>query len=214
MALCTIWLLVSLCLPGEPPSTVRFLKEDAGRLPTGWEASQTGEGTGSVWKVTADASSPSGSGYVLAQTAKGPNALYNIATLKRSSFLNGTIEVKLKAIAGELDQGGGLVWRYQDANNYYICRFNPLEDNYRLYKVINGKRVQLATKEQLTPPKGKWHSVSVKHTGKTIECGLDGTVLITAEDDAIAKPGRIGLWTKADAQSHFDFLHIAPLNDK
>lgn len=214
MASCTIWMLISLCLPTEPPSTICFQKEEVGRLPVGWEASQTGEGTGSIWKVTSDASSPSGSGYVLAQTAKGPKALYNIATLKQSSFLNGTVEVQFKAIAGEVDQGGGLVWRYQDANNYYICRFNPLEDNYRLYKVIDGKRVQLATKEQLTPPQGKWHSISIKHTGKTIECRLDGAVLLNAEDDAITKPGRIGLWTKADAQTHFDVLHLSPLRDK
>ena len=35
-----------------------------------------------------------------------------------------------------MDQGGGPVWRYQDANNYYIARMNPLEDNYRVYKVV------------------------------------------------------------------------------
>ena len=40
---------------------------------------------------------------------------------------------------GKLDQGGGLVWRYKDANNYYIARMNPLEDNFRVYKEVAGK---------------------------------------------------------------------------
>ncbi|MBL8824343.1 MAG: hypothetical protein JNJ77_17280 [Planctomycetia bacterium] len=191
--------------------SVTFSKDDAGRLPAGWEASQTGEGKGSIWKVSADTSAPSGSGFALAQTAKAPNACYNIATLQQSSFRDGVISVQLKCIAGELDQGGGLVWRYQDANNYYICRFNPLEDNYRVYKVINGKRVQLATKEELTPPKGKWHTVSVKHAGNKIECSLDGKALLTAEDASITMPGRVGLWTKADAQTHFDQLKVEQL---
>ena len=31
------------------------------------------------------------------------------------------------------------------AKNYYVARFNPLEDNFRLYKVLAGKRIQLAT---------------------------------------------------------------------
>ena len=26
-----------------------------------------------------------------------------------------------KAMKGKDDQGGGIVWRYQDANNYYIA---------------------------------------------------------------------------------------------
>lgn len=204
----TLFILICLSFPQDKTERFTFSKDDAGRLPPSWVASQTGEGAGSSWKVTADSTSPSHTGYALAQTAKGPNQVYNIATAKDSSFLNGTIQVQLKCIAGELDQGGGLVWRYQDANNYYICRFNPLEDNFRLYKVIQGKRVQLATKEELTPPKGRWHSVQVKHIGNKIECSLDGVKLLSAEDDAIKKPGRIGLWTKADAQTHFDALEV------
>jgi hypothetical protein len=35
----------------------------------------------------------------------------------------------MKAVAGKEDQGGGLVWRAMDSNNYYVARYNPLEDN-------------------------------------------------------------------------------------
>ena len=34
--------------------------------------------------------------------------------------------VSFKAVAGDEDQGGGFVWRYQDNNNYYICRMNVI----------------------------------------------------------------------------------------
>jgi len=37
--------------------------------------------------------------------------------------------LKFKAIDGQEDQGGGPVWRYEDADNYHICRANPLESN-------------------------------------------------------------------------------------
>ena len=47
--------------------------------------------------------------------------------------------MKVKATAGRIDQGGGVVWRYQDAKNYYICRYNPLEDNLRVYKIVDGR---------------------------------------------------------------------------
>ena len=70
--------------------------------------------------------------------------------VEKSQFKDLEASVAFKAVKGELDQGGGIVWRYQDANNYYIVRMNPLEDNYRFYKVVAGSRKQLATKEGLT----------------------------------------------------------------
>jgi hypothetical protein len=36
-----------------------------------------------------------------------------------------------------------LVWRASDSNNYYVARYNPLEDTYRAYKVKKGRRIQL-----------------------------------------------------------------------
>jgi Domain of Unknown Function (DUF1080). len=81
---------------------------------------------------------------------------------------------------------------------------NPLEDNYRVYKVVAGKRIQLETKEELKVPVGEWHNLKIKHVGDHIECFLDGKKHLDVKDDAIAKAGKVGLWTKADAQTHFD----------
>jgi hypothetical protein len=136
-----------------------FTPADAGKLPAGWTAVRTGQGDGSVWKVVADAAAPSKSGYVLAQTAAGPNGLFNVCVTDAGRYRDVEVSVAFKAVRGELDQGGGIVWRYQDPNNYYIARFNPLEDNFRLYKVVNGKRQQLATKEGLKAPAGEWHTL-------------------------------------------------------
>src|SRR5207302_1168507 len=44
-----------------------FSQDDLGKVPTGWKAEKTGKGAGSVWKVVADETAPSKSGYVLAQ---------------------------------------------------------------------------------------------------------------------------------------------------
>lgn len=179
--------------------------EDAkvGSVPPGWTTAKTGDGEGSVWKVTEDKSAPSGA-RVLAQTAAGPRALFNLCVVVDTSLLNPDLSVAFKAVEGKVDQGGGVVWRYQDANNYYIARFNPLEDNYRLYKVVDGKRVQLATKESLKAPAGEWHTLSIKMRGGAIECSLDGKKQLEAKDETFTKAGKIGLWTKADAQTYFD----------
>src|SRR5439155_13586647 len=124
---------LGIALAAEPQvREVTIAKADAGKVPAAWKADKTGPGEGSVWKVVADATAPSKSGYVLAQTAAGPSALFNLCVLENGSFQNVELRVAFKAVKGDKDQGGGFVWRYQDANNYYVARFNPLEDNYRL----------------------------------------------------------------------------------
>ena len=41
-------------------------------------------------------------------------------------------------VSGRVDRAAGLVWRYQDEDNYYLVRANALEDNVVLYKVERG----------------------------------------------------------------------------
>jgi hypothetical protein len=118
------------------------------------------------------------------------------------------VQVAFKAVRGKADQGGGIAWRYLDANNYYLARMNPLEDNYRVYKVVAGKRIQLGTQEDVKVPAGEWHVLKVKQAGEQIECWLDGKKYLQVKDDTITKAGHVGLWTKADAQTYFDDLKV------
>lgn len=185
-----------------------FSKADFGQLPAGWKADKTGAGAGSVWKVVEDNTAPSGAGCVLAQTAAGPNALFNLCVFEDSSYQNVEIIVSFKAMEGKLDQGGGIVWRYQDANNYYVARMNPLEDNFRVYKVENGKRSPQFQNAEVKIPAGAWHQLKIKNVGSRIECFLDGKKHLDVKDDTFQKPGKIGLWTKADARTRFDEVRV------
>jgi hypothetical protein len=205
---------VALSAAEEKARTFRFARDDAGKAPSGWQADKTGKGEGSVWKVVADDTAPSKSGFVLAQTAESPGGLFNLCVADDTNFKDVEVRVAFKAVAGKKDQGGGPVWRYQDANNYYIARMNPLEDNFRVYKVIGGKRIQLETKEGLKVPAGEWHTMKIKQIGDAIECWLDGTKYLEAKDDALTKAGKVGLWTKADAQSHFDGFEAHDLGSR
>src|SRR5262245_15314187 len=120
----------------DKPRTFTFAKGDLGKLPAGWQAAQTGKGA-SVWKVVADDSAPGKTGFALAQTTEDRNALFNLCVADDTSLKDVEVTVAFKANAGEKDQGGGTVWRYLDANNYYVARMNPLEDNFRVYKVVD-----------------------------------------------------------------------------
>jgi hypothetical protein len=189
---------------------VGFAAEDVNKVPQGWKAAQTGKGAGSVWKVVADVSAPSKTGHILAQTAASPKSMFNLCVREQGAYQDFEVTVPFKAIAGKEDQGGGIVWRYQDENNYYVARANPLEDNFRLYKVVNGKRIQLATAD-VEVPSMKWNLLRIRHVGDKIECSLNSKKLLEAKDNTIAAAGRIGLWTKADAQTQFDALMVRNL---
>jgi Domain of Unknown Function (DUF1080) len=201
---------VGVPAPADEPKETKYAfgKNDEGKVPAGWKAEKTGKGEGSVWKVEPDATAPSKSGFVLVQTAEGPSSLFNLCVVQDANYTDLEMRVAFKALKGKEDQGGGLVWRYQDANNYYLTRYNPLESNFRVYKVIDGVRKQLMDKSDLKLKAGEWHTIAVKHAGKKIECRLDGEKYLEVEDDAITKGGKIGLWTKADAQTAFDQLVV------
>lgn len=187
-----------------------FEAAKAGDVPKGWTVARTGTGEGSIWAVAEDKTAPKGS-KVLAQTAASPAPMFNLCVLNDPAFADVEVSVAFKAVEGKTDQGGGVVWRYADADNYYVARFNPLESNYRVYKVVDGKRVQLATKEELKVPAGEWHTLSITMKGDAIACSLDGKQHLEAKDDAIAKAGKVGLWTKADARTSFDSFQVKEL---
>jgi hypothetical protein len=158
------------------------------------------------WKIAADADAPSRPN-VLAQLGKNSGSVFNLILVSGTSNKNVEISVKMKAVGGKEDQGGGLVWRARDSNNYYVARYNPLEDNYRLYKVEQGRRIQLQNAD-IKHSEG-WHTLRVTMEGDHIQCYYDGGKYLDVKDATFQAVGKIGLWTKADAQSHFDDLTMA-----
>ena len=151
------------------------------------------------WTIAMD-----GQNRVLAQTATNADSVFNLTLRPDVLYSDVKLSVRLKAVSGIVDQGGGLVWRVKNGQTYYLTRFNPLEDSFRLYKVVDGKRIQLSSLK--VPGDTTWHTLNVRMTGSKIQCDLDGKFPLEADDNSIRGYGRIGLWTKSDAHSYFDDL--------
>lgn len=185
-----------------------------GKLPAGWKVDATNpKGPLATWQVIKDTTAPSGD-HVLAMTS--PNhtfgGTFNISWTDTLSFLDGEIEVRFKAVKGEEDQGGGVIWRVQDKENYYIARFNPLENNFRIYYVRDGARKTLAD-ARIVLPSGKWHKLRIVQHGDRFEGYLNGKKLLEGTDNLFTKVGGVGLWTKADADTSFDDFSVKPLSN-
>jgi hypothetical protein len=117
------------------------------------------------------------------------------------------LSVKFKAISGKTDRAAGLVFRLKDANNYYIVRANALENNYRLYHVLGGRREQFGG-ANVNVSSNDWHELRVECVGNAITCYFDGEKKIEATDGTFTEAGKVGLWTKADSMTFFDDLKV------
>jgi len=128
---------------------------------------------------------------------------YNVALLEDQRFSDVDAAVRFMPISGRVDASGGIVFRARDAQTYYVVRANALEDNFRLYVTVDGKRRQLAGATVKEPAMGQWHSLRVVAKGDRIEAYLNGERLLDHRDGTLAE-GFVGLWTKEDSVTDFD----------
>jgi hypothetical protein len=204
-------------VPGAPAKEIvlNFDKDAAGRLPDGWKAEGTNQkGPIATWAVTADPSAPSAPNVLaLTRTNHDSGDTFNICWTDKVRFKDGTIEARFKAVSGKEDQGGGLIWRVKDKDNYMIARMNPLEDNFRVYYVKDGGRHQIES-ATVKIETGTWHTMKIDQRGGHIVCFLDGKEYLNSNDDHMQGEGGVGLWTKSDAVSSFDDLKVQPARRK
>ncbi len=171
---------------------------------------QTGNcGTLSNWHLISDIKAPSGRKAleVVPNPRTNYGSCFNVFLYRGFQAKDLKISVWVRAVKGREDQGGGPIWRAKDANNYYVVRWNPQENNFRLYYVKNARRKMLASAKVRSNPH-KWHRIVVEQRGDFIKCYFDGHLLIQKQDRTFSDPGTIGLWSKADAQTAFDMLEI------
>lgn len=180
-------------------ASFNFDADDAGKLPDAWTAA-----TG-TWMIANDVTNKA-----MKQTARNKGEVFNVCVNKNLNYKNLEMEVRVKALEGNEDRGGGLIWRYRDAMNYYFARANPLENNFKVFRVVNGTRKQLQSANAQFRT-GEWFTVKVVITGNTITCYYNGQKLLNITDDTYPDAGQVGFWSKADAVSLFDDFKVKAL---
>lgn len=203
------WVCFLALAIGVGAETVNFESTKPGRLPAGWATGIAGQGE-PKWTVEKDMSAPTQPN-VLKQSGWTPNPSFPLCVMTNVFMENGYVAVKFKPVSGTNDQAAGVVWRYQDAENYYVARANALEDNVVLYKIEKGKRKALdivgrvggyGVKEEV--PAQQWSTLRVDFTGKLFVVRLNGRELFAVDDGTFTGGGLVGIWTKADSVTLFD----------
>ena len=173
--------------------------------PAGFSIGLTGGGPPPRWVVLEDPSAPTGP-HVLAEISRDrTDARFPIVIVESFEARDVAVSVGFRPVDGRVDQAAGLVVRFRDARNYYVARANALEDNVRIYRVVDGRRIQFAGAD-IRVPRERWQVLGLAVRGERFEVFLNGRMLFAASDRTFAGVGRIGVWTKADSLTHFDAL--------
>ena len=148
---------------------------------------------------------------VLAQTVE--TQPWAVAILEDQKFDDLDVTVRFRPISGREDASGGIIFRAKDGQNYLLVRANALENNFRLYTMVNGKRSTIASARVTEPKLGEWHKIRVVAQGSKIQAYLNDALLLNHDDNTFTS-GWVGLWTKADSVTEFADLEIAGIRTR
>lgn len=146
---------------------------------------------------------------VLAQTsADVADERFPMLVYEGDIYRDFKFSARFKIVSGRTEQMAGLVFRFQNASNFYVARVSVLGRNVRFYKVVNGVRSN-PIGPTLPVPLGEWHKLGVQCEGNQISILLDGKLVMPKLGDNTFTEGRIGFWTKSDSVSYFTDAEIA-----
>ena len=180
-----------------------------GAAPSDFEFARTGQGAVGQWTVVEDPSAASKRAIEQSSTDR-TDYRFPLAIYQPTSAKNVEVTLRFKPVAGKVDQAGGIAVRVTSPNDYYLVRANALEDNVRFYRIVKGRREQLAT-ANIKVASNQWHTLGLRAENDHFTVTFNGKTLHSTNDRILRGSGRIALWTKSDSVTRFDQISIQVL---
>jgi hypothetical protein len=204
--------------PGLSAETITFDGVKPGTMPPFWTATSTHGGVPAQWEVIRDPRAPTRQNVLAQVSPAAAESEYPLAIYDRAQCTDGDLSVKFKITGGRHAETAGIVWRYQDQNNYYLLDFSADENRIVLYRVQDGQRRPipiLGTKPGSTGLRheihlNQWYVAKVTFQGSRVRVSFGNRRLFDAVDTGIQTQGKTGLWTKAGTMAEFDDYHVGP----
>ncbi len=181
-----------------------------GSYPPSWSASGA-----HGWEVRSDKTAPSHPNVLLGASG-GAESAPPLALFDKVVCRDGDLSVKFRIDGRQHGNAAGIVWRYLDANNYYLLRLSADDRNIVLEHVQNGVAKIISTSGGKPAPvgvaedirAGQWHVIKVSFRGPKVQVFFGNRSVFTAEDSANLNPGRTGLWARGASGAAFDDFRI------
>ena len=182
--------------------------------PMGFSPMIGGEGASGKWRVIVDALPPAME--LISPLARNTNRKKVIGQFSnalgtsrvpmlifdKEAFDDFELTTQVKVVDGQQSQTIGLVFRWQDPENYYSFRIDTLGGWYYFRKVVNGQ-AQEPMGNRIDLPSGQWHTLQIKCKGQEISLSLNQTNTIPTLIDTQFGSGKLGFFTEADATGYF-----------
>jgi len=188
---------------------VRTFDEDAiGAPPSGFAFAGARQQSPGRWLVRAEGPNH----YLIHAADPAATGGFALAVLDAPHPAQMRASVRLKLTDG--DRVGGLVWRYQDADNFYVASLDLRVQEVALYRVVRGNRIRLDEEDELELDESAWHSLRVVQDDDDIRVSLGGIGVMRARDRTFTDGGRAGIWSGGGATAWFDDFRVEPDEDR
>jgi len=191
--------------PGSAQAVLRSFDQDAvGAAPGGFTFAAARLANGGRWLVRADAAER----YMVHFSDPAAGDGFALAVLDAAPPPELRLSARIKLAEGA--RAGGLVWRYQNPENFYAVSLDLAMLEISLYRVARGNRIRLEREDDLELDPNAWHSLRVEHEDGRIRVALGGIGVIRAREREIADSGRAGVWSAGAATTWFDDVQVQP----
>jgi hypothetical protein len=177
---------------------------------------QAGQATPSAWSYSAAAKHIEQASDIHG----GDSGPADTSPLKPGTYLVRKTDAGLPAVqdfiatctAQSSDEDGlGLVFRWQDPDNFYFFLMDSRRRYRRLGKKVGGVFQELATPAVDTAAGyvvGRPYRLKVRVQGQSLRAYLDGDLVLTGSDASLPSAGRVGFFAWSNAGVQFDDLQV------
>ena len=135
------------------------------------------------------------------------HAGFALAIADAPPFRDGAVSVRLRLAGG--GRAVGLVWRYQDADNFHAAILDLTERSLSLFRIVRGNRVRIEDEDDLELDPSAWHTLKVVHDQAEVRISLGG-IRVFEERERTFGAGRIGLIASGSSSVWFDDFQARP----
>ena len=145
-----------------------FDQEPVGVPPAGFTFAAARLPTAGPWLVRADGTNR----YVAHGSTASPTEGFSLAVLDIVPPVDLRLSARVKLVDGS--RMGGLVWRYENPENFFAVSLDLERQTVALYRVARGNRIRLEFEDDLELDRDAWHVIRVEHTDGRIRVSLGG----------------------------------------
>ena len=197
-----VWSAVAAAAPVQGDRLWSFDVDKPGAPPAGFQLTPMRQESSGTWLIRRD-----GANGVAVHEGNPAHTGFALAIADAPAFRDGSVSVRLRLAGG--GRAGGVVWRYQDAENFHAAVLDLSDRSLSLFRIVRGNRVRIEDEDDLELDPAAWHTLKVVHDEAEVRISLGG-IRVFENRERTFGAGRVGLLASGTSLVWFDDFQIRP----